>query len=171
MAISICLTEQERQMALNEAHRRQSSNENRGLYGRNGGPRYGEKALKAHEVGAMGEVAVATLLGMKEFLFQETEARRGSVDLPPDIDVKTRNGHNRDLIIQLSESRNKRFVLVTIEDNAILIHGWINGKEAMQDQYILDPARGRKAYFVPQKALQPMETFQCLNVPTLLNTL
>lgn len=163
------MTTEEREAAIKEAHRRQAFNENKGLYGRNGGPRSGDLAIKAHEIGAMGEMAVAVLLGMKDSLYQETEARRDSVDLPPDIDVKTRNGHKRDLIVQLSESANKRFILVTIENNTILIHGWINGQEARQPQYILDPARGRKAYFVPQSQLRPMDSFLCLNAPSLLN--
>lgn len=173
MPVSIVLTVAEKEAALREGHRRQSMAEGRGTWGRNGGPRLGNKALEAHLIGAMGEMAVATYLGLKHKLYQETEARRGSVDLPPNLDVKTRSRHDRDLIVQLSDTPSKRYILVTIENEAsILIHGWINGQEAMQDQYILDPARGRKAYFVPQSALSPIDNLkQCLNARSLLNTL
>jgi hypothetical protein len=90
----------ERQLALEEGLRRQRFNESKGLRGRNGGAWQGSKALDIHLLGAAGEVAVASYLGMKEHLFKETEARRGSDDLPGGIDVKTRSKHSYDLIVQ-----------------------------------------------------------------------
>ena len=160
MALQVVLTNEERATAVAEAHRRQWTNEEKGLWGRNGGARTGIKALEMHLIGAMGEMAVAKHLGLKDFLYQEAEAKRDSIDLPPDIDVKTRKGHDRDLIVQLSDNPNKRYILVTCVDfSSLLIHGWICGAKAMQPQYILDPARGRKAYFVPQSMLSPMTTF------------
>jgi len=160
MALQVILTEDEKSTAIAEAHRRQSTNEAKGLWGRNGGARVGDKAIEMHVMGAMGEMAVAKHLGLKDFLYQETEAKRGSIDLPPDIDVKTRKGHDRDLIVQLSDKPGKRYILVTWMNPAqLFIHGWISGEKIMQPQYILDPARGRKAYFVPQSVLLPMTHF------------
>jgi len=167
MALQVVLTNEERATAVAEAHRRQWTNEEKGLWGRNGGARTGSKALEMHLIGAMGEMAVAKHLGLKGFLYQEAEAKRGSVDLPPDIDVKTRKGHDRDLIVQLSDRRDKRYILVTWMNPAqLFIHGWISGEKAMQPQYILDPARGRKAYFVPQSVLMPMTHFDNAQVLT-----
>ena len=137
--------------------RRQGVNEAKGLRGRNGGAWKGSKALDIHLLGAAGEVAVASYLGLKEHLFKETEARRGSDDLPG-IDVKTRSKASYDLIVQKREDPKKVFVMVTIENQQTLLHGWCYGHEAMQEQYWADPARGRPAYFVPKEALHSMDT-------------
>lgn len=139
-----------------EAKRRQAINERSGLKGRNGGPEEGEKALRAHLLGAAGELAVADCLHLRRFLYQETTATRGSYDLPPNIDVKTRSAHWHDLICQLDEKPDKILVLVTIQHKQTLIHGWIKSSDAMQDQWKKDPAKGRPAYFVPKEALQPL---------------
>ena len=155
--VEFIFTEEERQAARDEAFRRQEVNEALGLKGRNGGVAVGDKALTVHLLGAAGEMAVASHLGLKEFLYQETEAKRGSCDLPG-IDVKTRSRHHYDLIVQKNESPTKKFVLVTIEGKKTLIHGWIGGKDAMKEEYWADPARGRPAYFVTKTALRPMNT-------------
>lgn len=142
---------------MEEGMRRQAVNEAKGLRGRNRGPRFGQKALDVHLLGAAGEMAVASYLGLKHELYKETEARRGSDDLPG-IDVKTRSKHSYDLIVQKKEDPSKKFVLVTIEDETTLIHGWCYGKEAMEERFWADPARGRAAYFVPQQYLRSIDT-------------
>ena len=144
---------------MEEGMRRQGVNEAQGLRGRNGGAWKGSKALDIHLLGAAGEVAVASYLGMKEHLFKETEARRGSDDLPG-IDVKTRSKTRYDLIVQKNEDVRKKFVLVTIENQKTFLHGWCYGHEAMQERFWADPARGRPAYFVTKEHLRPMETLK-----------
>jgi hypothetical protein len=156
--IEFIFTDEEREMARAEGFRRQAVNEAQGLRGRNGGAWRGSKALDIHLLGAAGEVAVASYLGLKEHLFKEKEARRGSDDLPGGIDVKTRSNARYDLIVQRQSDPNKKFVLVTIESQQTLIHGWCYGKDAMQNQFWKDPARGRPAYFVPQDFLCSMES-------------
>jgi hypothetical protein len=104
-------------------------------------------------------MAVASHLGMKSFLYQATEAERGSCDLPG-IDIKTRSKHQYDLIVQKNEPPEKKYVLVTIENKTTLIHGWIYGGEAMQEKFWADPARGRPAYFVPKEMLRCMSTLE-----------
>ena len=145
---------------MEEGLRRQGVNESKGLRGRNGGAWKGSKALEIHLLGAAGEVAVASYLGMKEHLFKETEARRGSDDLPGGIDVKTRSKHSYDLIVQKSEDPRKKFVLVTVQDQKTLLHGWCYGHEATQEQFWADPARGRPAYFVPKVVLHSMDSLR-----------
>jgi hypothetical protein len=154
--ISFVFTAEERQAAMEEGMRRQSVNEAKGLRGRNGGASFGSKALEIHLLGAAGEMAVASYLGMKSFLYQATEAERGSDDLPG-IDVKTRSKASYDLIVQRQSDPNRKFVLVTIENRQTLLHGWCYGHEGIKEIYWADPARGRPAYFVPQSALRPME--------------
>ena len=155
--IKFIFTDEEREMARAEGFRRQAVNEAQGLRGRNGGAWKGSKALDIHLLGAAGEVAVASYLGLKEHLFKETEAKRGSDDLPG-IDVKTRSKASYDLIVQRQSDPNRKFVLVTIESQQTLIHGWCYGKDAMQNQFWKDPARGRPAYFVPKEHLHPIDT-------------
>jgi hypothetical protein len=157
--ISFVFSEEERRLAMEEGMRRQGVNEAQGLRGRNGGAWKGSKALDIHLLGAAGEVAVASYLGMKEHLFKETEARRGSDDLPG-IDVKTRSKTRYDLIVQKNEDVRKKFVLVTIENQKTFLHGWCYGHEAMQERFWADPARGRPAYFVTKEHLRPMETLR-----------
>ena len=149
-------SEEDKEIVRAEAVRRQRVNERKGLKGRNGGPADGGKALFFHKLGAAGELAVADYLHLREFLYQETEAKRGSFDLPPDIDVKTRSRHDYDLICQLDEKPRKTLVLVTIQNKITLLHGWIKSDDAMQEQWKKDPAGGRPAYFVPQSALLPL---------------
>jgi hypothetical protein len=64
------------------------------------------------------------------------------------------------LIIQKGENADKRFVLVTIQDHKTLIHGWCYGREALQERFWADPARGRPAYFVGKEHLRTMETLK-----------
>jgi hypothetical protein len=158
--IEFVFSDEERQQAMEEGLRRQRVNESKALRGRNGGAWKGSKALDIHLLGAAGEVAVASYLGMKEHLFKETEARRGSDDLPGGIDVKTRSKTCYDLIVQKGAEPQKRFVLVTIQDQKTLLHGWCYGHEAMQERFWADPARGRPAYFVGKEHLRPMETLK-----------
>jgi hypothetical protein len=156
--IVFTFTEEERRIAMEEGMRRQRVNEAKGLRGRNKGAWRGDNALEIHLLGAAGEMAVASYLGLKEHLYKETEAKRGSADLPGNIDVKTRSKASYDLIVQRGESPDKRFVLVTIQDQETLIWGWCRGYEAMQEQYWADPARGRPAYFVCKEALHSIDT-------------
>jgi hypothetical protein len=158
--VEFTFSDEERQQAMEEGLRRQGVNESKGLRGRNGGAWKGSKALEIHLLGAAGEVAVASFLGMKEHLFKETEARRGSDDLPGGIDVKTRSKTSYDLIVQKGADPKKKFVLVTIQDQKTLLHGWCYGHEATQEQFWADPARGRPAYFVTKEHLRPMETLK-----------
>ena len=126
--VEFVFSEEERKQALEEGMRRQRVNEEKGLQGRNKGPQTGQKAIDVHLIGAAGEMAVASYLGLKHELYKETEAKRGSDDLPG-IDVKTRSKTFYDLIVQKNEDPEKKFVLVTIEKRRTLIHSWCYGKE------------------------------------------
>jgi hypothetical protein len=154
--IAFVFTEEQRQRARAEAFRRQVVNEKQSRKGRNNGAEKGHLALRYHLLGAAGEMAVAVMLGLEDKLYQETEAKRGSADLPPNIDVKTRSLHRYDLIVQLDESPDKILVLVTIENRTTLVHGWIKSKDAMEDRWKKDPAGGRMAYFFPKTKLRPL---------------
>ncbi len=167
MPLTFAFTPDQRQRARAEAFRRQAINEQQCRKSRNNGGEKAEKgelALRYHMLGAAGEMAVAVMLGMEDELYQETEAQRGSFDLPPNIDIKARSRHYYDLIVQLDESPDKILVLVTIENRITLIHGWIRASDAMKEQWKKDPAGGRPAYFVPKENLYPLNCLKkCLN--------
>lgn len=154
-----CFSEEERALALREATRRQKANEQRNVSGRNGGASTGVLALSHHKIGAAGEVAVASYLGLKDYLFKDKNPSRDSYDLPYNIDVKTRAKHNYDLIVQLDDKSDKIYWLVTIENKNTKIHGWIPHDKCVKKEYIKDPAGGRKAYFVPKENLYAPELF------------
>jgi hypothetical protein len=158
--ISFKFSDADREAINKEAIRRQSQNQANGLAGRNGGPDSGDRALQMHILGAAGELAVANYLGLQEYLYAEKTPRRGSSDLPPNIDIKTRSKHYYDLICQLDESLYKILVLVTIENKTTLIHGWITSKDAMNEKWIKDPAGGRKAFFVPKSELLSIDSLK-----------
>lgn len=161
MPIEIKLSPESLALAETEAMRRQSQNEAKGLRGRNKAPHKGEKALKMHLLGCLGEVAVAELLGLQEHLFQAETAVRGSTDLPGNIEVKTRSKHNYDLLIQLDDDPGKIFVLVTHEGGETAkIWGWIYGRDAARREWIREFVRGRPCYAVPQKALNSIENIK-----------
>jgi broad specificity polyphosphatase/5'/3'-nucleotidase SurE len=154
--IEFVFSDEERKLAADEGHRRQKINEAKNLSGRNGGPETGKDALRSHLIGAAGEMAVASYLGLKDSLYKETEAKRGSYDLPPNIDVKTRAKHYYDMIVQLDDNLSKRFVLVTIENKKCIIHGWAEGVDIAKEYFIKAYANRGPAYFVPKGVLKPM---------------
>lgn len=155
-AVRISLTASDKAAIKAEAHRRQSVNEGLGLSGRNNGPAQGALAAKYHELGAGGEMAVAAYLGLQDHLYKDLTPTRGSADLPPNIDVKTRARHYYDLLVQLDDCPKKTFVLVTVENKEVLMHGWIHGKEAMKQEYVKEYVKGRPCYSVPKRFLSPL---------------
>jgi hypothetical protein len=156
------LSETEQELALAEGQRRQSENEKKKLKGRNLGPASGEKALQAHLMGARGEVAVASYLGLKQELFTELNPVKGSCDLPFSIDVKTRSNHAYDLLCFLDEKDNKKLVLVTDQLGKLIIHGWILAKDAKQQKYRKSYSPGRFNYAIPQSDLKPISQLRQL---------
>lgn len=115
-----------------------------------------------HILGAAAEMAVACYLNLEQYLYVNERPVRGSSDLPGYIDVKCRSRHYYDLLIQLDDDPQKKFVLVTIENRKTCIHGWIEGRVAMQVDCIREFVPGRPAYVVPKKLLRPIQELKCL---------
>jgi hypothetical protein len=104
--------------------------------------------------GAGGELAVAKALNVYW---------DGSVNTlrAPDlsgIQVRTRSQRDYDLIVWPDDSPDDLYVLVTGQMPEYRIHGWIRGSDAMQDRWLKEHGDRPPAYFVPQDALQPIET-------------
>jgi hypothetical protein len=142
--------------AQKEAARRQLVNETCGLKGRNFAPAIGDISLSMHVLGAKGELAVAQYLNVEDEVFKDQIPTRGSVDLPPNIDVKTRSRHWMDLVVQLDDDPQKIFVHATSENDFVRLHGWTYGHRVMKPCFQQDPAGGRPAYFVRASVLHSM---------------
>ena len=154
--VEFFFTPSQRLRALEEARRRQESNQRLGRKGRNNGPEKGPQALEKHKIGAGAELAVAAYLGLEEFVFKDTNPVRGSSDLPGGIDVKCRPCHNWDLLVQLDDDLDKTYVLVTIQNRRIFIHGWIHGS-MIPRECVKEYSPGRPCYSIPQSLLKPIE--------------
>jgi hypothetical protein len=154
--IRFAFSDDQRKAVHAEANRRQTVNAALGLKGRNNGPAHGDTALRLHLIGAAGEMAVAALLDMEHFLYQETRPNRNFSDLPPNIEIKTRSRHYYDLVVQLDERPDKILVLVTIENRQTFVHGWIKSEDAMQKQWKQEYVKGRPAFFIPKDQLLPL---------------
>jgi len=115
-----------------------------------------------HKLGCIGEVAVAIYLGLERFLFQQKNAIANSVDLPGNIEVKTRSKHGYDLLIQLDDEPSKLFVLVTCDGSAdsrkARIIGWTYGANVMKREFVREFVRGRPCYAIRQSLLNSIET-------------
>ena len=146
------LNPQQVKRAYREAHRRQTSNEYMVRNGNRKGPTIGEKAIRAHRIGCVGEMAVAAFLGLEEHVFTESDPVPYSCDLPGNIDVKTRSKPWHDLIVPKSDLINKKYVLVIYYSGNLEIIGWIDRKDAAQRMWLKNiPGRGMQ-YCVPQEA-------------------
>jgi hypothetical protein len=161
--VQIDLTPEQLERAKVEAYRRQAHNEAKALKGRNRAPASGEAALKMHELGCIGELAVAAYLGLEDSVFSNETPLRGSCDLPGGIEVKTRPKHGRDLLVQLDDDPGKVFVLVTHEGTT-KVAGWAKGVDIMKREYVRELVKGRPCYVVSQKVLQPAETLESLGL-------
>jgi len=158
--MKIKLNPQQVKRALGEADRRQASNEYKLRNGNRRGPTIGEKAIRAHRIGCVGEMAVAAFLGLEEHLFTESDPVPDSCDLPGNIDVKTRSKPWHDLIVPRSDNINKKYVLVIYYSGDLEIVGWIDRKDAIKKMWFKNiPGRGMQ-YCVPQEALNPLSTLK-----------
>ena len=153
----ITLTPEELQFATAEGQRRQSYNQARNIKGRNNGPDRGDLSLQLNILGCIGEYAAAKYFGLLDHLFTEVAPVRDSVDLPPNIDVKTGAKHSHRLIVKLDDCKSKIFVHSTCEQNVVMLHGWRYGHEVMKQCFVQDPVGNRAAYFVPNSVLKPIE--------------
>lgn len=153
--IVFTFTQEEREAAAREGRRRQEYAERHGSKGNNWAKHDG--SLYMNMIGAAGEMAVASYLGMKEYLYKEESPVKESCDLPG-IDVKTRGRHHYDLIVHVNERiDHKTFWLVTIEHGETRIHGWMPGPECAQQRWLRQD-KVQPCYFVPQRMLYSPES-------------
>jgi hypothetical protein len=84
--------------------------------------------------------------------------RSGQSDVGP-YDVRSSSTHTN-LIVRPNDRSDRLYVLVTGAIPNYLIHGFMLGWDAKKPIYKSNPGGLGEAYFVPAKALRPMEDFQ-----------
>jgi hypothetical protein len=74
--------------------------------------------------------------------------------MPPDWQVRTRGKATYDLVVRKDDIDNHKYLHVTGTGPEFLVHGWIYGKDAKQEEWYADKA-GRNTFFywVPKSAL------------------
>jgi len=155
------LTAQEKEIAMDEALRRHSQSKQLKQKPRQNGPAQDENGLRIDIAGAMGEMAVAKFLGLKQYVFVFNK-NWGVYDLPPNLDVKTAQGHMRRLHIFLDENPSKIFVHATYKYEQLRVHGWSYGGDVMQSKFIDNPLGRGPSYFVTNDALRQMDELQAI---------
>jgi hypothetical protein len=107
----------------------------------------------AHYNGAGGEIASART--MNRFWVPNVN-RFKAPDLEPNIQVKTRSRDDYDLLIRPDDNPAHVFVLVTGSVPHFTVHGWIEGRDGMRDEWKKEHGGRPAAWFVPQRALWPI---------------
>jgi hypothetical protein len=154
--VTVNLSKAEKWIAAREGIRRHRYDRRRNVKPRLNAPTEYKAARWINVVGSIGEYGAAKYLGLIDYLYTETKPIRDSVDLPPNIDVKTPQGHNRRLIVFRDGPSTSIYVLATFQDNELRLHGWLNGHEAKQDKYLDNPAGRGFSYYVPSSDLRPI---------------
>src|SRR5688572_3645476 len=103
-----------------------------------------------HIEGAAGELAVAKALGL---FWSGAVGNLAADDVGP-LQVRTTRVEAGCLIVHPSDPADRAFVLVTGQAPDFMLRGWIMGRHAKRHKWWADPAGGRPAFFVPQRALQ-----------------
>ena len=157
MIVKIKLDQNDQDRAVEEGTKRRMHNIAKKRMQRNNFLGSEKQKLDNDIVGAIGELAAARYLNLEHHIFVEPERIKGSIDLPPNIDVKCPRGHNRRLIIYLNDNPKKIFVLATYKGQEVWLHGWTYGHRVMKDCFLEDPVGGRPAYFVRPSVLHPID--------------
>lgn len=111
-----------------------------------------------HLWGCMGELAYCKWSGQP--WKAGVNKFKKEADVGKDIEVRHRSKDDWDLIIRPGDDPEKKYVLTTGEGPDIHIHGWILGKDGMKDEFRATHGGHKAAFFVPQGALHPIESFR-----------
>lgn len=118
-----------------------------------------DMGLKAHIIGAGGEMACAKGLGVywepRVNTFKDADL---SGPLGVGIQVRTRTRHDYELIVRDDDADGDDFVLVTVEAGEFRIVGHIYGWAAKNSDYRRAYGGREPAFFVPHAALASPDT-------------
>lgn len=110
---------------------------------------------RLHIEGALGELAVA------KYLDRFWSGRLGNLkaaDVGP-LQVRTRvRRDDASLILHKTDQDHHLFVLAVSYTPVFTLIGWLRAADGKRPEYWRELVPGRAAYFVPQSALQPIES-------------
>lgn len=113
----------------------------------------GRDGLADHILGACGEAAVGKLLGR---WWGGDVCAFKKADIGSQVQVKTRSNPDWDLIVRRDDNPDHIYILVTGVAPDFVVHGWIKGRDAMENRCWIREYGGREAaWFVPKSALTP----------------
>jgi hypothetical protein len=150
--VQVELTPRELAMAVNVGMQRLVASTEAGLNHASTYHRSFLKRLEEETVGACGEIAFSKAFG--KYWSPSVNTFHDIADVGTDIEVRSTRLDSGSLIVRDNDAGDRWFVLVTGEPPLMTIRGRILGSEAKKPQYVRDPHGHRKAWFVPQEALQ-----------------
>lgn len=108
-----------------------------------------------HVLGALGECAFAKATG--RYWSGSVNTFKSGGDVGSTIQVRTRSKHDYDLIVREDDKDGDIYVLVTGGPQDFRVHGWMRCEDAKARKYVNNHGGYGEAYFVPQRALRPIE--------------
>lgn len=119
-------------------------------------PAYGsndENDWQKNIEGAIGELVVAKHFG----IFWNGNIGKLSLPDVEEFQVRTKSKEHHKLILHQRDEDNAIFIQVCGVNGTYEVVGWLKAIDGKKEEYWADPVGGRAAYFVPQKALRPMD--------------
>lgn len=111
-----------------------------------------------HILGACGECAFAKATGR---YWSGSVNTFKDADIGDNIQIRTRSQHHYDLIVRDADRDDDVYVLVTGGPHDFVLRGWMRCKDAKQEKYRQNYGGYGDAYFVPQRALNPIDPLVC----------
>ena len=120
--------------------------------------------LDTHVLGLIGEFVVAKWLDVETSPMERLMlGGDGGIDfnkLGVSIQVKTRRGHNRDLLVSTNDLKSDCYILVTVVGKSTIIHGFCTRSHLMDSSTeIVDFGYGER-FIVKQRDLLSTDTFE-----------
>ena len=115
-------------------------------------------SLVAHYEGALGEIAVAK--AANRYWGGTVNVGKKVSDVGNFIEVRCREGHDKDLILRENDPDGRVMVLVTWEPDDMLLFkvwGWVYTEKGKKEEYKSNPGGYGTCYLIPANKLNKME--------------
>lgn len=127
-----------------------------------------DQLVWVNTLGTCGELAVARFLGVPWQWARGLDYVPGRADIPSaNLEVRTAQGHQRNLLVRPSDPISRPFALVTWERGTWFnLAGYLPAHHPRLAEWWSTPSGGPGVFLVPRSVLQPMEILkefiQCL---------
>jgi hypothetical protein len=157
MSTTVQLTLPEWDLAVNTARIRIIASASQGLNHATTYKRDALTRLKEEVIGACGEIGLGKLTG--QWFVPGLNTFHSAPDCLRDVEVRSTDRADGSLIVRDNDADDRRFVLAVVSGSKVSFLGWMWGREAKQDRWVRDPHGNRQAWFVPQRVLRSMDSF------------